>query len=318
MSTKPLLKQFLKIIYNNKLSHLYLITGQTLAQRKEFVFELSYQIFKFKEPQNEHLFTKQALIKGINTNFYYLNKDNQLLKKEQILQLQKVFHQAPLFGQERIYVIEKIEKTTLAAANSLLHFLENAPKHTIGFLLTSNLEQVLPTIVSRCQIINLNNSKFDLLLDEKKTSDSFDLSLSALINPNPNQQTLFIESQYYQHFKSFFLFFINNWQASASLKLAIVTFPFPPAIINIFADFLTDFISVLLRWFLDLMYEKNKLPLYFRNQINLKTSFQTLTLQQNINILEIIKRYHQKINHVVNPQNMLFALMIELEEQRGF
>lgn len=209
MSTKPLLKQFLKIIYNNKLSHLYLITGQTLAQRKEFVFELSYQIFKFKEPQNEHLFTKQALIKGINTNFYYLNKDNQLLKKEQILQLQKVFHQAPLFGQERIYVIEKIEKTTLAAANSLLHFLENAPKHTIGFLLTSNLEQVLPTIVSRCQIINLNNSKFDLLLDEKKTSDSFDLSLSALINPNPNQQTLFIESQYYQHFKSFFSFLLT-------------------------------------------------------------------------------------------------------------
>ncbi|WP_349402202.1 DNA polymerase III delta' subunit [Candidatus Phytoplasma solani] len=321
MQHQSFINTFFKIIQNNKLSHLYLITGLTLPQRKEFVFELSYQIFKSKDPQNDHLFLKQALIDGTYPNFYYLNKDDHLFKKDQIMQLQKVFHQGSLFGKERIYVIEEIEKTTLPAANSLLHFLENTPNNTIGFLLTSNLDQVLSTIVSRCQVININNGGQQLLTPflsdcQKLSKDSLDFYLNPLINSSSSQTMTFVTSDYYQHFRSCFLFFIDQWPKTTSLKLSFSTFYFTPVLINSFSDFLIDFVSVLLRWFLDLFYEKKQLPIYFENQNNYKSSFQNLTLQQNINILQIIKKYHQKKPHLVNPQNIFFALMIELEDQK--
>ena len=43
---------------------------------------------------------------------------------------------------------------SVSASNSLLKFLEEPSSQTVAFLLTEQPQQILPTILSRCQILS--------------------------------------------------------------------------------------------------------------------------------------------------------------------
>jgi DNA polymerase-3 subunit delta' len=62
---------------------------------------------------------------------------------------------APLEGKFRIFIIREIERATAPAANALLKTLEEPPPQVILLLTSTRRDQVLPTILSRCQIIPL-------------------------------------------------------------------------------------------------------------------------------------------------------------------
>lgn len=54
----------------------------------------------------------------------------------------------------QIFLLRNIERFTLEAANFFLKTLEEPPAKTIFLLTTNNLAQVLPTIISRCRVLN--------------------------------------------------------------------------------------------------------------------------------------------------------------------
>jgi len=58
----------------------------------------------------------------------------------------------------KLVIIIKADQLTLPAQNALLKTLEEPPAHSQIFLLTAFPDQLLPTIISRCQIINLPTS----------------------------------------------------------------------------------------------------------------------------------------------------------------
>ncbi len=84
------------------------------------------------------------------------------VKIEEIRELQKKlnlkhFHnsKSSKLPRYKIALIEDIERMTTEASNSLLKTLEEPPPRTILILTTSLLSHILPTIVSRCQIIKM-------------------------------------------------------------------------------------------------------------------------------------------------------------------
>ena len=54
-----------------------------------------------------------------------------------------------------IYVLHLIENVTEQAINSILKFLEEPGKNVYAFLTTNNENSILPTIISRCQVMHL-------------------------------------------------------------------------------------------------------------------------------------------------------------------
>ena len=56
---------------------------------------------------------------------------------------------------KRVLLIYPVESMQVAAANSLLKALEEPPKNSHFILITHQLDQVLPTIRSRCQLVNI-------------------------------------------------------------------------------------------------------------------------------------------------------------------
>jgi DNA polymerase III subunit delta' len=77
------------------------------------------------------------------------------------------------FSEPTLIVSENIEEAGEEALNAFLKNLEE-PQENIYFALTaSSLRKVLPTIVSRCQVIKITNDKLQMPNDNKEEVEKF-------------------------------------------------------------------------------------------------------------------------------------------------
>lgn len=58
-------------------------------------------------------------------------------------------------GGTKILIVWQADKMNTAAANKFLKFLEEPPKNTLIFLIAESAEDILPTIFSRCQLVEV-------------------------------------------------------------------------------------------------------------------------------------------------------------------
>ena len=58
-------------------------------------------------------------------------------------------------SEYKVYIINEAEKMTVQAQNALLKTLEEPPAYAVIILLTSNLELMLQTIISRCVVLHM-------------------------------------------------------------------------------------------------------------------------------------------------------------------
>ena len=121
------------------------------------ILEIIKQIFcpeKYNEECNKcnicNLINQQYL-----PSLVIIKPDGKTIKKEQILELKKQFSTKPIYTKENIYIIKNAECLNAASANTMLKFLEEPEDDIIGFFITNNVNNVINTIKSRCEIINL-------------------------------------------------------------------------------------------------------------------------------------------------------------------
>ncbi|MBI4100344.1 hypothetical protein HY439_01250 [Candidatus Microgenomates bacterium] len=76
----------------------------------------------------------------------------------------------PYASQNKVVIIHEAEKLTMAAQNAFLKTLEEPPQDTILILTVSNKDLLLPTILSRCQIIELP-AKMEVVLSEEEIEE---------------------------------------------------------------------------------------------------------------------------------------------------
>jgi DNA polymerase-3 subunit delta' len=80
---------------------------------------------------------------------------NGTIKIDQIRAMQREVALSPHEGRWKVYIIRQMERATTEAANCLLKTLEEPPDQVILVLTASDMDQLLPTIISRCQVLNL-------------------------------------------------------------------------------------------------------------------------------------------------------------------
>lgn len=82
--------------------------------------------------------------------------EGQFIKIDQIRDIGRQSHFAPYEGRNRVFLFLEAHKMNPNAANALLKTLEEPRPNNVLILETSNPQQLLPTILSRCQRINFN------------------------------------------------------------------------------------------------------------------------------------------------------------------
>ena len=70
---------------------------------------------------------------------------------DEIRSLKEKINYQPVEGLKKVYIIDEAHMLTKEAFNALLKTLEEPPAHVMFILATTELEKILPTIISRCQ-----------------------------------------------------------------------------------------------------------------------------------------------------------------------
>jgi DNA polymerase-3 subunit gamma/tau len=87
---------------------------------------------------------------------------------EQIRDLRETSRYAPAQGKFKIYIIDEVHMLSTAAFNALLKTLEEPPPHVKFVFATTEVQKVLPTILSRCQRFDLKPIPDDLIVGRLK------------------------------------------------------------------------------------------------------------------------------------------------------
>jgi len=80
----------------------------------------------------------------------------RVLRVEQMRQIEKEANYRPFEGKARVFLIDEADKLNDASANALLKVLEEPPRTSHLILITARPAMLLPTILSRCQMIRFS------------------------------------------------------------------------------------------------------------------------------------------------------------------
>lgn len=155
------LKEHLKnAVLLNKVSHAYIINGERNAGKefiaKTFAMALQCENRENAESCQECHSCKQALSSNHPDIIYITHEKPNTIGVDDIRsQINAGVAIKPYQGPRKIYIVNEGEKMTVQAQNALLKTLEEPPEYVVIFILTTNMNSLLPTILSRCVALNM-------------------------------------------------------------------------------------------------------------------------------------------------------------------
>ncbi|WP_160725694.1 DNA polymerase III subunit delta' [Bacillus sp. USDA818B3_A] len=144
-------------LLKNRVAHAYLFEGMRGTGKKEIALLLTKSLFC--EQLTEGYKPCESCNNCLRINnrnhpdVHIVEPDGLSIKVEQIRNLQAEFAKKGVESLNKVYVISHADKMSVSASNSLLKFLEEPNPGTVAFLLTEQVQQLLPTILSRCQVL---------------------------------------------------------------------------------------------------------------------------------------------------------------------
>ncbi len=106
----------------------------------------------------------------------------RVLRVEQMRQIEKEANFRPFEGKARVFLIDEADKLNDASANALLKVLEEPPGTSYLILIAARPAMLLPTILSRCQMIRfspLTPAEIETHLTKNKLADTKTARLRA-------------------------------------------------------------------------------------------------------------------------------------------
>lgn len=146
-----------KSIKQNKLSHSYLFVGIQGIGKKMIATEFAKMILCLDD--NKYCNHCKSCIEfdtNNNPDFVLISPGENNIKIEQIRDIQKRIQEKPIISEKKVYIIDNADLMTTEAQNCLLKTLEEPPEFAVIILIGSNSNTFLPTIKSRCTIMNFN------------------------------------------------------------------------------------------------------------------------------------------------------------------
>lgn len=186
MPTSTVIKQKLKHgIDTQHLVHAYLFVGERGTNKKETALWLAERLFCINVDADGEpcgmCRNCRRIVHNEHPDVQWIEPDGQMIKVEQVQELRMEFNKSSLEGGKKIFIIDEADKMTESAANRLLTFIEEPRTDMLAILLTSNETQVLPTIVSRCQVITFT-AKPDADLEADLITENIGVQKAKLIS----------------------------------------------------------------------------------------------------------------------------------------
>ncbi len=144
---------------SGQLSHAYLFVGPAHVGKLTLALDLARAVnCSSEDPPCQQCAPCRRIAAARHPDVHLLNLlsvEKKNIGVRQVDQMQAAIHLPPFEGRCKVFIVDGAEMLSHEAANSLLKPLEEPPPRVLIILLTARESDLLPTIASRCQRVEL-------------------------------------------------------------------------------------------------------------------------------------------------------------------
>lgn len=163
-------------IKREKLSHSYIFSGMS-----DLTFAQNIAKMILCKQEHTGCDSCSSCVKmntGNHPDFLIIEPDGASIKNAQVESFQNFMYIRPFESLHKIAIFKEAHTMTESAQNRLLKVLEEPPEYAIMIFLTPNIEGLLETVRSRCQIIGFNSDEEELTVSLELLERAADFVLS--------------------------------------------------------------------------------------------------------------------------------------------
>ncbi|URI12420.1 DNA polymerase III subunit delta' [Ligilactobacillus salivarius] len=313
-----LTKHFAKLIRENKLVHAYLLSGAEGTGKIELAKWVAKGIFCLNS-QNGVPCLKCSECNRIENNNHpdvvTIMPDGLSIKVEQIRYLKSEFNKSGVESDRKVFIIQDAQKMSIGAANSLLKFLEEPSGNITAFLLTSEPQKLLPTIISRCQEVEMQQLTSGQL-EQELISESISEKNSHIL---ANLAQSVVEAKKINDNENFdkILATVNNWYRKLLRKDLLSFVMIQSKIIGLIQNKEDQnlVLQVIILTVRDTVLERFGLTeeIVFKENIDfIQQNTAQITNDKLVNGLNLVVESNRKLASNISMQNMLETLTLNL------
>lgn len=319
--SQPLVSKIItNSIKRDRISHAYLLQGGRGTGKTAIAMLLAKTLFC---PNKQGVDPCQTcnVCKRIESrnhpDVHWVEPEGRSIKIDQVQHLQKEFIYSGLESNQKVYVVTHADTLTLNAANRILKFLEEPNQQTTAIMLTENIQSIIPTIRSRCQIIDLqplNKTRLqDKLMAENVTVSNAKL-ISALTR-DITEALAMNEDAWFAQARKVMLQLVGRYIAHST-----------DTILFIHQYWLSHFkeleqqelgLDLLLLAFKDILYDqidhKEACVVYSEDSESLEKARLAFSQERLIHILQMILKAKRKLQQNVNPTLVMEQLTLHIQ-----
>lgn len=308
-------------IHLKKISHAYILDGEEGAG-KNLLAATFAQTLQCEKGETSPCGTCRSCKQAISGNqpdiIYVEHRNAGSIGVEDIReQLCGDIQIRPYSSPYKIYIIDEAEKMTIQAQNALLKTIEEPPSYGVIFLLTTNSEAFLPTILSRCVTLKLRPVKDNLirkhLMEELRIPDYQADLCTAFARGNVGKARKLAASEHFGELKDHAVHLVRHmndmelWEITEAIR----------KVADYKAD-INDYLDLLVFWYRDVLLFKATRQvdgLVFSEEINY-ISFQAsrISYEGLGQIIEALEKAKVRLKANVNFELVMELLLLTIKE----
>ncbi len=304
-----------------KISHAYIINGEK-SSGKEFIAKIFAMALQCElggvEPCNECRSCKQTLSKNQPDIIYVSHEKPNTISVDDIrAQVNNDVAIKPYSSKYKVYIINEAEKMTPQAQNAILKTLEEPPAYAVIMLLVSNMNSLLPTILSRCVTLNMKPVRDELvrkyLMEELQVPDYKANVCVGFARGNVGKAKLLASSEEFENIKSEALSLLKYIKEMEMQEIVAAIKK-----INEYKLEIQDYFDIIAIWYRDVLLFKATMDanqLIFRDEIQTLRKIAARCSYEGIEkVIQALSTAKKRMEANVNFDLLMELLLLEIQE----
>lgn len=310
-----------KAIQYRKISHAYIINGERCSG-KEFIADIFAMALQCeseeKRPCQKCHSCKQALNHNQPDIIKVTHEKPNTISVEDIReQINGDIAIKPYSSQYKVYIMNEGEKMTIQAQNALLKTLEEPPEYAVIIILTTKAEALLPTILSRCVVLNMKPVSDELikkyLMEEIKIPDYRVEICTAFARGNIGRARDLASSEEFDNIKNEVLALLRHIHEMEVSELVAAVKKIAEYKLNV-----GDYLDICTIWYRDILLYKatgDVNHLIFKDEIQyIKKEASRSSYEGIEKIINMLGKTKKRIESNVNLELSLELLLLTVKE----
>ncbi len=306
-------------IFYNSINHCYIIDGEKGSGKTLLAKTFAKSLLCESGDVNPCMTCPSCLSFDTDNNpdvIYIHSKDTKSIGADIVRdEINETVLIRPFKYKYKIYLIEDFNALTVPAQNAFLKTLEEPPSYVVFLLMTTNHNDMLPTILSRSVVLKIKPLSesliYDYLIEHYDRPDSF--SIASISNGNIGAAINYIEDEAFLEKRNTVLTIIKKLTISDLVETTLLYEHFTnyledlASILNLFLAFYRDILIYKNTKNIENIIQKDKL----NDIIELELKFSEKNLLKKI---ETLNNSIEKLKHNTNKQMTIELLLLKLKE----